>query len=140
MMNRKHILVADDEPGMIRSLRFILSAAGYHVSTAADGQEALDKILEAKQKGEFIDLLITDLFMPHMSGFRLMSELTKHDLSIPTIAITGFGHESTTQELERRGCGECIYKPFEDKQILDRVAQVLTRCEQGTGCEKNVSQ
>ncbi len=131
-MQRKHILVVDDEPGMIRSLKFILSAADYLVTTAVDGQEALNKILEAQRHGKGIDLLITDLFMPHMSGFRLISELARHELVIPTIAITGFGYELTAQELERRGCPECIYKPFEERQILDRVAQVLTKADGGT--------
>jgi CheY-like chemotaxis protein len=131
-MKRKHILVADDVPEMTRSLKFILSAAGYDVSTAADGQEALDMILEGQAKGKGIDLLVTDLFMPHMSGFRLISELARRDLAIPTIAITGFSLELTAAELKAKGCPECIHKPFEEQQILDRIAALLTQEDRGT--------
>ena len=83
-MTQKKILIVDDEP----SIRFLLSAvveqAGYTVDVAEDGFSALRKIQESKP-----DLVITDLRMPNMNGFELLSVIRSRFPEMPTIAISG---------------------------------------------------
>ena len=76
-MERKHILVADDERNILHGLEFILEAANYKVTTAADGQEAFEQILAAKESYSPIDLLITDIRMPGLTGLQLIDELNR---------------------------------------------------------------
>lgn len=83
-MSQKRILIVDDEP----SIRFLLSAvveqADYTADVAEDGFSALRKIQESKP-----DLVITDLRMPNMNGFELLSVIRSRFPEIPTIAVSG---------------------------------------------------
>ena len=83
-MDQKKILLVDDEP----SIRFVLTAVleqnGYTVSVAEDGYAALKKIQESLP-----DLVITDLRMPNMNGFELLSVIRRRFPTLPTIAISG---------------------------------------------------
>ena len=71
-MNRKRILVADDEPHMSRVIELFLRREGYDVDMVRDGQEALDSILRSPP-----DVLVTDINMPRMTGQALCMELEK---------------------------------------------------------------
>jgi CheY-like chemotaxis protein len=83
-MTNKKILIVDDEP----SIRFLLSAiveqAGYTVDVAEDGFSALRKMQESKP-----DLVITDLRMPNMNGFELLSVIRSRFPETPTVAVSG---------------------------------------------------
>src|SRR5664280_618369 len=81
----KHrILVVDDEPLIRETMSFLLAAQGYEVATATDGFEALLQLLVKPS-----DLLISDLNMPHMSGFELLSIVRQQFPELPVIAISG---------------------------------------------------
>ena len=71
-MNTKRILIADDEPHVLRVIELFLRREGYEVETVRDGQQALESILRSPP-----DLLITDVNMPHMTGTALCLELQK---------------------------------------------------------------
>src|SRR4029077_19098727 len=87
----KKILVADDEPYVLRSIEYTLCKAGYAVTTAVDGEEALNKI-----KSEDPDLVFLDIQMPKMDGNEVCKQLrldpAKKDLYV--IVITAKGQES----------------------------------------------
>src|SRR5580658_430636 len=80
------ILIVEDDPQERQSLSTKVSALGYVVETAANGEEALERLDSA-----IIDVIITDLVMPRMDGVQLLQELlTRGDLT-PTIVLTSFG-------------------------------------------------
>ena len=124
-MDRKHILVADDERNMLVSMQFVLEVADYMVTTAENGQEALDKILEAENSGSPIDLLITDIQMPRLTGLELIDELNRLQMDMPVLIITGYGSEELAAGLMRKGRNEYLDKPIDDEELVERVAVLL---------------
>ena len=71
-MDQKHILVVDDEQHLLHTLEFLLEAARYKVTTTADSQDALGKVLAAKNSHRPIDLIITDIRMPGLTRLQLI--------------------------------------------------------------------
>lgn len=125
----KKILFADDEPNLRMSLTWILEDAGYEVTTAKNGQEALDYIFLQKQFDLSYDLLLTDIQMHDMTGLELMDKLSFHDISLPIVVITGHGDKALLTELLRRGCHDYLDKPVEANDVLARVHSVITNQE-----------
>ena len=125
-MDRKHILLVDDDLNLLRSLEFILEAADFRVTTATNGQKALEKVISTgNDKANSIDLLITDIQMPGLNGIQLIDELKRLNLSLPFLAITAFGDRKLERELARRGCSHCLGKPFNDEQLLQEVFRIV---------------
>jgi CheY-like chemotaxis protein len=124
-MPKGHILVADDEQNTLLIMQFILEVAGYRVTTVRNGQEALSKIVEADQGDDPIDLLITDVQMPHLTGLELMDELNSLDIHIPLLAITGYRTRELVAKLMQRGCSRCLDKPIDDQELMECVDMLL---------------
>jgi len=120
-MNKRHILIADDELNMLRSLEFILEVGGYKVTGVKNGQDALDKILNANNSESPIDLIITDIQMPGLNGLELIDELERLRLDIPVFVITAYGSMDLAKTLRDKGNIECIDKPIDDEDLLSRV-------------------
>ena len=81
---RPRILLVDDEPMICESMAMLLNQAGYDVTPAADGEEALSEIERALP-----DVLVTDLRMPGMSGYALLAAMRRLYPTVPTIAMSG---------------------------------------------------
>lgn len=126
-MIKEHILIAEDDAGLLMSLSFVLKGQGYEISSATDGRTALDIIDRAEGDGRSVDLLITDIQMPVLTGIDLIKELGDKNPQLPVIVITGHGEKDMLIELLRLGCDEFLAKPFEPGDILDRVESVLER-------------
>jgi len=120
------ILVADDEP-IIRDVivRKITSAADFKVIEAEDGLDALDKL-----KANKVDLLITDIKMPRLSGIELLTEIRKSGLDTPVIIITGYGTLNDAIEALRLGAMNFIKKPFHTNELLGIIDRVFTIYEE----------
>lgn len=118
----KKILVADDEPFVLRSIEYTLSRAGYNVLTAVDGEEALNKVL-----AENPDLVFLDIQMPRMDGNEVCKKLRedpkRKDLYI--IVITAKGQESERLFSLECGASEYITKPYSPRKMLERVKEIL---------------
>jgi CheY-like chemotaxis protein len=82
------ILVVDDHRNILRMLSIVLSGLGHNSVTARDGKEALETFILQKERGESIDLVITDFKMPKMDGFQLLKELKKIAPEVPVIVMT----------------------------------------------------
>jgi sigma-B regulation protein RsbU (phosphoserine phosphatase) len=128
-MHKNHVLVVDDEENMLLTMQFILEVAGYKITTAEDGQEALERILKARRNGNPVELLITDIQMPRLTGMELIDELNRLEIVIPVLAITGYGDEQMITELSRKGCDEYLDKPFDDEDLVERVVALLEKRE-----------
>lgn len=124
-MNQKHILVIDDEQNLLRTIEFILEAANYKVTTAVNGQDALAHIFANNNGHAPIDLVVTDIRMPGLSGIQLLDQLNQSDMNIPVLVITAHGNKDLIIELMRKGCADYLDKPFDDEEFVNRVGSLL---------------
>lgn len=122
MPAKSRILVADDEPYLVRSLTFVLNKEGYDTSVARDGEEALERIREAKP-----DLMFLDIMMPKKDGYQVCQEVKSDpDLKdIYIIMLTAKGQQADRERALSAGADEFITKPFSPLEILARVKALL---------------
>ena len=116
------LLVADDDPGLRESLQRALTRAGYHVLLAPEGRTALEQL----QQGG-IDLVLTDLKMPGLSGIELLRAAKAIAPDIDVILITAFGTVEEAVSAMKDGAYDFITKPFRGDQLLKLVAKALER-------------
>ena len=122
----KQIIVAEDEDQTRRSLAVVLESAGYVVEEAKNGLEAMEKLLSVDRSNPF-DLLLTDIFMPMMTGIELINFIRKQDKYLPIIVITGYRDEKLSRQLSGLECSNLIEKPFEPDVLLQCITQVLNQ-------------
>jgi len=114
------VLVVDDEHDMAASCAYFLERAGYQVSTAFSGEQALECMAR-----ESYSVVITDLMMPRMSGLALIDEIRKRDPDVEMLVITGFPEVDTAVAAMRMGVLDYITKPFSEDDFLERVEKAL---------------
>jgi two-component system, cell cycle sensor histidine kinase and response regulator CckA len=116
----ERILVVDDEPVVRRFAARILASEGYRVTEAADGQEALDLI---SSEGP-LDLVLTDVMMPRLTGVELLELLSVSHPRVPVLLMSGYG---ASQLAERGIATPCalLTKPFPPRLLLDEVKRCL---------------
>jgi two-component system response regulator AtoC len=119
-MNPSYILVADDEPHMRRVLEIMLRQMGHTVFSAGDGLEALEL---ARQNP--LDLIITDMRMPHMDGITLLSRLREEGLVVPVIVITAHGTVESAVDAMKRGASDYLLRPFDLEALELAIERVL---------------
>jgi len=125
----KKILVVDDDPDILDALTMILESQDYIVVTAQNGVEGL-----ANLKAEMPDLMILDLLMPKMDGFRVLKELqdprwSKYK-SIPILILTSVREEASRRRYELEtglelGVDDYIEKPMPPELLLERVRKLI---------------
>src|SRR5512146_1848025 len=120
-MDSRRILVVDDEPQITRVLRTTLSAQGYDVRTADDGQSALE-VLQAWTP----DLVITDLAMPRMDGLELCKRLRSAS-QLPIVVLSVRGQDEIKVQALDAGADDYVTKPFSMTELLARVRAHLRR-------------
>jgi DNA-binding response OmpR family regulator len=120
-----HVLVADSESLFRFSAKVALRKAGYEVSEARDAKEALSMTQEARNRGEMFSLLLVDVRLPVLSGQGLLETLKRHSVETPVVAMTDFSSEEFIEELMKSGCAGYIEKPFEPRELVERVDEFL---------------
>ncbi|MFZ5433771.1 MAG: response regulator [Calditrichota bacterium] len=123
MLSKLRVLVVDDEQFMVHTLAKILELLGYDVVCAFGGREAYRICLE-----QSVDLVITDLHMPDMSGLELLTSLKSHDPSLPVILITGYGADKVRESASKWHADGFLGKPFtinELKQLIEHTLETL---------------
>jgi DNA-binding NtrC family response regulator len=124
-----HVLIADDETHTRTSLSFILESAGFRVTDASDGREAVDKISAFHATSCPIDLLVLDVEMPGFTGWQVLEALGRLSISIPTIIITGFSDDRTFVNPSRVWPLRYLAKPFTPELLTECVLGVLQKRE-----------
>ena len=130
-LEKKKILVVDDESRMRKLVRDFLVRDGYEVVEAADGEEAIDLFYADKD----IALIILDVMMPKRSGFDVLSEI-RESSKIPVIMLTAKSEESDELGGFELGADEYISKPFSPKILVARVEAILRRTQSDDGADQ----
>lgn len=128
-MEHAHILVVDDEPQITRVLRTTLTANGYDVRVANDGEMALEIM-----KDWTPNLIITDLMMPNVDGLQLCKRVRAFS-EVPIIVLSVRGQERTKVEALDAGADDYITKPFGMSELQARVRAALRRSPQAAARE-----
>ncbi|MBM4437099.1 MAG: response regulator [Actinobacteria bacterium] len=117
------ILVIEDEPGVAEILQVNLVASGHAVRTVGDGQAAL-ALLDAPPP----DLLLLDLNLPCVSGFRFMDVMRRTPgwEDVPVVVVTAFNFEEAV-DVVRGGVDEFVTKPFDVRDVLAAVERAAAR-------------
>ena len=113
MADKQSVLFVDDDELFRRAMVRIFEASGFDITTAKDGQEALDLLSEG-----VYDLIITDLKMPVLDGYELMREIKRREIKIPVIILTGYGEVETFIELMSMGAYDHIEKPVSERELM----------------------
>ena len=137
-MGKYSILIVDDEINVTKLLEKFLKKEGYATLAAASGEEALN-IIDSHQ----VDIVITDIKMPEMSGIELLSKINYIDPTIKVILVTAFAAIETAVEALKMGALDYITKPFDLDDVLLSVEKIAAGLEKNdyteTIKEENVS-
>jgi two-component system, NtrC family, response regulator HydG len=120
--DKGHILVVDDEPSMRTTLSILLKREGYRVSLAESGAEALPMLAP----GEY-DMIFTDLKMEGMDGIELLRHIKAVDPQAEVLIFTAYGTIASAVEAMKLGAYDYIGKPFDEEELLLKVARALER-------------
>jgi len=116
------VLIADDEPNIVISLEYLMKRAGYEVSVARDGQEAIDAIRRERPQ-----LVLLDVMMPKKSGFEVCQELRADEALKGTLVLmlTAKGRDTDIDKGLGVGADAYMTKPFATKDLVAKVAEML---------------
>jgi len=117
-MGKKKIMVIDDEKTICEAIEFLLENEGYDVTTAYNGEEGLMKIYKQPP-----DMLIIDLLMPKMNGFKVVRRVRSDPAfkDIPILMLTVVDDKFDIQEGYNSGVSDYMVKPFEVDDLVMRV-------------------
>ncbi|HEY9899767.1 MAG TPA: response regulator transcription factor [Pantanalinema sp.] len=113
------ILVVDDEPSIVKSIQYSLEKEGYQVTTATDGQAAVEAARREKP-----NLVILDVMLPSLDGYEVCRQI-RAEMPIPIIMLTAKGEEIDKVVGLEIGADEYVTKPFSLRELLARVKALL---------------
>ncbi len=120
-MCEKKILIAEDEPSLLKSLVFTLRRFHFQILGIPDGIQAVEHLINSKNEG--YDLFITDIQLPGLSGFEVIDKMRAAGIQIPILVITAYGDQKVLSEISRRNINGYLTKPFTMDDLLQRVLQ-----------------
>lgn len=129
MSSTKHILAVDDENDVLLIVKTALTSAGFQVTTAPGGPEALEHLEEITP-----DLIILDMMMPEMTGFDVLEKIRENSrtAAIPVIMLTGTSDKDKIREAIEVGVAYYIVKPFEFHDLVSKVNLAIADSESAT--------
>ena len=131
-MKKYKILLVDDDPVLIKGTTLYLEQKGYHVFTADNGKAAIE-LLQASS----FDLVLTDLVMPEIDGFKVLKKAKNLHSEIMVLIMTGFGDVKFAIDCLRLGADDYILKPCEPEEMLFRIKNCLEKLETKKRVEKS---
>ncbi len=124
---KPHILVADDERNIRKTLAMVLEAAGYVVEQARDGEEALEMCRQRHP-----EIACVDLHMPKVEGLEVLGRIRALSPKTAVVIITAYGSAANAVEAMKLGAVDFIEKPFDPKIIGILAEEILLRQKLGT--------
>ncbi len=125
-MNRKHILIVEDEEDILKLIEFNLIQSGFNTTGVLSGEQALETV-----KQNSFDLVLLDLMLPGMDGISVCKSMKKDNAAkeLPIIMLTAKGEEEDIIKGLNSGADDYVTKPFSPKVLLARIKTVLRRNE-----------
>jgi two-component system alkaline phosphatase synthesis response regulator PhoP len=129
-VDRKRILVVDDEIYIVHILEFSLTMEGYNILTAFDGEEGL-RVIEQERP----DLVVLDIMMPKLDGYEVCRRLRKDErfASLPVILLSAKGRSIDREVGLQAGADDYITKPFSPRKLIEKIRELLEREENRLG-------
>ena len=126
-MSQERILIVEDEPDLRQVFVEILMSDGYDISTAADGEMAIQMLNENNY-----DLVLIDLYLPKVDGFQVLAHLQRVSSSTSAIVMTGHGSIESAVEAMKKGAADYLTKPvpFDQFRIVVKKALDVRRLQQ----------
>jgi two-component system, OmpR family, alkaline phosphatase synthesis response regulator PhoP len=121
-MDKKHILLVEDEEHLSKTIRLNLELEGYSVTTADTGIEALKNF-----RKDHFHLVILDVMLPEMSGFDVCEQIRKENTVVPVLFLTAKGSGSDRIQGLKLGADDYLTKPFNLEELLLRVQILIKR-------------
>jgi two-component system, OmpR family, alkaline phosphatase synthesis response regulator PhoP len=118
----KRLLLIEDEPGLVLTLRDRLTREGYAFETCGDGESGLERAAR-----ESFDLVLLDVMLPRLNGFDVLRELRKRGVDTPVIMLTAKGQVVDKVVGLKLGADDYVTKPFEMVELLARIEAKLRR-------------
>ncbi len=124
-MNKKRIMIVDDEPITIKMCEFILKTNEYDVVSAMSGRQCLDYLRNSDNPP--VDLIVLDIEMPILNGFNTLSSIRQAESlkHIPVMFLTATATQETVKEAIRLGVNSYLKKPFLPNELIDKVEALL---------------
>lgn len=124
MSNYRTVLIADDEPDILEILKYNLEKEGYHVTTAKDGNEALDKAIKNRP-----DLIVLDMMMPKKNGMEVLELLRMQPAFKDTLImfLTALSDETTQLKSFSTGADDYVSKPVSTSVFVSKVNALFRR-------------
>lgn len=122
MEHKKRILIVDDEPAIIKIIKFRLLREGYEVLEANEGMEGVEM---ARQ--EIPDLIVLDMMMPNMTGYEVIQllKLDEKYKKIPILVLTGQKEKCDKEFTFALGADDYMCKPFVSEELLAKIKEML---------------
>lgn len=116
------ILVAEDEPGILESLDFILRRAGWSISTVTDGEAALEAVRRLHPR-----VIVLDLMLPKRTGFEVLKQMKtdKATRDVPILILTAKGQQRDRKTAEELGADRFVTKPYANEDVIGAVRELL---------------
>ncbi len=132
--NKKKVLIVDDDPKVLKSIAAVLKKKSkkYTVFTATDGFEAGQAVIELKP-----DLMILDIMLPGIDGFKVCRTTRKKNKEIKIIAVTGYHDEKNKKKILSAGADFYLRKPINIDELLNRMNDLLGKKRRGQNGSNN---
>ena len=114
----QRILLAEDEPNIVESLRFLLNRAGFEIDVCDNGRQALDAALSNPPA-----LMILDVMLPEMDGFEILTRLRADPRThaLPILMLTAKGQREDRERALAKGANRFVSKPFSNAELIETV-------------------
>ena len=119
----KRVLVVDDEPDIRKVVSFRLKKAGYEVTTAVNGKEALECVQKERP-----DLILLDLRLPIMDGYEVCKRLKSDEVlkSIPVILLTASMASTVREKTKEYNADDYMVKPFDPDKLMEKIKKFIS--------------
>lgn len=119
----KRVLVAEDEPNIVESLRFLLERAGYDLTICGNGREALQAATDGRH-----DVMVLDVMLPEMNGLDVLRALRADPGAgqLPVLMLTAKGQREDREDALAAGADMFISKPFSNAELVEAVGHLAT--------------
>lgn len=124
-MEKKQILIIDDEDNLRAGVKIALKKHGYSVVDASDGYEGMRHILRSVSGNEIYNLIILDIMMPKMSGIDILEFMVHKNINIPVIVITGYMNYDIKCFCSTLNEVQILQKPFSHSELMEKIQLVF---------------